>query len=779
MDRCRGTPVRQADSPAHVAHWRVALRLHATPEPCELQPDATLQSREEPDGIVWEASGDHAGFRFGTPVAQTEWPAGWYALRGRIECLDGCITLPSLHPAYKAGTPENDEDHPLPEPSASGELDALVLFRHPVSSLHFCPGVLAARFRMHDFGLRRIPRMTALWMMLKGAGQPFSLRNSLRRLARFLAASWKNGRRNATAVMFSDYLEHLRPPGLTEYDVWIRKYDTLTPSRLADLRRRAETCTGAPISILLSVQHGSIQSLRRRIDSVCGQLWGDWELCIVGDGSCSAETVGVLEEYAAREPRIRFAMANGNAVAALNRALEMATARHVAVMGDDVELRPHALLELATLRQRHPDLAIAYADEDRVDDGGRRREPYFKPAWNPDLLRSQNYIGNFSMMRTELLREVGGFRDGYGESAWHDLFLRCTERLPRHRIRRVPRVLCHRHAATTGAAAANPAANGARAVGEHLARCGIHADVEALPGPTYHVHWPLPPAWPKVSIIIPTRDRVDLLRTCIDSILAKPTWPNFEIVVVDNQSSQRTTLEYLNALQRRERERVRVLRDHAPFNYAAINNRAIEQCDGELVCLLNNDIEVITPDWLEEMAGHALRPDVGAVGAMLYYPGDTIQHAGVIIGMHGVADHLYAGRPRGWPGHGGRARVAQELSAVTGACLLVRRAVYLDAGGLDERLAVAFNDIDFCLRLRERGLHNIWTPHAEMYHHESASRGRDDTPERQARNATEIAWMCERWSGFVGADPAWNPNLSLRGTGDGLAFPPRRMPGED
>jgi GT2 family glycosyltransferase len=216
-----------------------------------------------------------------------------------------------------------------------------------------------------------------------------------------------------------------------------------------------------------------------------------------------------------------------------------------------------------------------------------------------------------------------------------------------------------------------------------------------------------------------------------------------------------------------------VLRDDAPLNYAAINNRAVAQCESELVCLVNNDVEVISPDWLEEMAGHALRPEVGAVGAMLLYPDGTIQHAGVIIGMHGVADHIYAGRPRGWSGHGGRARVAQELSAVTAACLMVRRLTYLEVGGLDERLAVAFNDVDFCLRLRERGFHNIWTPHAQLYHHESASRGRDDAPERKARYAGEIAYMRSRWTAMLREDPAYNPNLSLRTSGSELAFPPR------
>ena len=744
--------------------------------PCELQPDDTVQARTDADGVIWEVDGDHAGFRFGAPIAQSGWSAGWYALRGRIECVAGTVTLPSLQSAYVDDVAESAEEIPLPEPSTRGMLRALVLFRHPVSDLHFSPGVLAARFRIRDFSLRRVSRASALRMMLAGAGQPFAPRALLRRSTNFLAGLWKTDRRTATTAAFSDYLEHQRPRGLTDYDVWIRKYDTLTPHRLADLQRRAKICKHPTISILLPFQAGSVSALRRRVETVLAQLWDGWELCIVTNAACGAEIAELLDDYSTRDARIRVVAggAGSNAVA-FNRTLDMAGGTHAVVMSADAELRPHALLELAELCLRHPDLAFAYADEDRIDDGGRRQNPYFKPDWNPDLLRSQNYIGDFALVRAELLRDIGGLRDGLGESALHDLFLRCTERLQRRQVRHVPDVLYHRRVTTcisiSEVSAQELAHDGARVVREHLARCGVQAMVEAQPGQTFHVHWPLPSVPPKVSIVIPTRDRVELLRTCIESIRHKTTWPNYEIVIVDNQSSQPEALDYLQSL--RGRERIRLLTDDAPFNYSAINNRAVAQCDGELVCLLNNDIEVITPGWLEEMAGHALRPEVGAVGAMLYYPDGTIQHAGVIVGLHGAADHIHAGRPRGWSGQGGRARVAQELSAVTGACLLVRRAVYMDVDGMDERLAVAFNDIDFCLRLRERGLHNIWTPHAELYHHESASRGRDDTPERQARNAAEVVYMRRRWSALLQADPAWNRNLSLRGFGSGLAFPPR------
>lgn len=276
---------------------------------------------------------------------------------------------------------------------------------------------------------------------------------------------------------------------------------------------------------------------------------------------------------------------------------------------------------------------------------------------------------------------------------------------------------------------------------------------------------------PSVSLIIPTRDRLDLLRVCVGSILERTEYPDFEVVIVDNQSVECETLEYFENL--RKRHNVRVLRYDAPFNFSEINNFAAAQSRGELVGLINNDIEVTHADWLHEMASHAVRPEIGAVGAMLYYPNDTIQHAGVLLGPGGVAGHIYCGMPRGHRGQMSRALVAQEMSAVTAACLMVRRKVYEDVGGLDPELQVAFNDVDFCLRIRAAGYRNLWTPFAELYHHESATRGYEDTPEKQARFESEVKFMQSRWGEILLKDPAYNPNLTLTGTPFGLAVPPR------
>jgi GT2 family glycosyltransferase len=274
-----------------------------------------------------------------------------------------------------------------------------------------------------------------------------------------------------------------------------------------------------------------------------------------------------------------------------------------------------------------------------------------------------------------------------------------------------------------------------------------------------------------VSLIIPTRDQVELLRTCISSIFDKTDYPDFEVLIVDNQSSEPATLEYFAELA--AEPRIKVVPYDAPFNYSAINNHAAALASGQILGLVNNDIEVESAGWLQEMVSQAVREDVGAVGAMLLYPNDTIQHAGVIVGLHGIAGHVYAGLPRNHPGQMGRALLVQEMSAVTAACLLVRKSVFDQVGGLDEGLSVAFNDIDFCLRVRARGYRNLWTPHAVLYHHESASRGSEDTPEKQARFNAEIDFMQSRWGDLLLRDPSYNPNLSLGAGQFELAFPPR------
>lgn len=759
------------------ASWRVATRVRGAAE-VHLIPDQDLRPVDEGADAVWEAGSDHPRFRVDLPSPLV---AGWYRLEGYLEAIGGTIMLPCLHPQFSGEVVPGGEIA-LPDPDDRGHIGALVLFPREVAVLDFCPGLCPPPFRMHDFNLRQVSRVEALRCMLvegfEDGEQP--RKSAAERGISFIGEALSKGMQYAKDHLYRDYRLRTRSQVISGYALWTRKYDTLGENSLTELRVRAQALSeaGPLISVLVPTYNTPETWLRRCLDSVLAQVWPRWELCIADDASPDPQVLAVLEEYAGADARIRVTRreANGHISAASNTALDMAKGDFVALLDHDDELRPHALLEMVEAIVRQPDLGLLYSDEDKLDADDQRYDPYFKPDWNPDLLLSQNYVCHLSVIRTDLVREVGGFRIGFEGSQDHDLILRCVERLRDGQIHHVPKVLYHWRAIEGSTALSRDAKDyassaGVRAVDEHLRRIGSGAHVEELSHGHFRVRWPLPDPAPKVSLVIPTRDRFELLHTCVESLLATTTYANFELVVVDNQSSEADALAYLDELG--SRERVRVLRYDAPFNYSAINNWAVRQCDGELVGLVNNDIEVIAPDWLSEMASHALRAEVGAVGAMLYYPDDTIQHAGVVAGVYGVAGHIYAGMPRGYHGHGARAWVAQELSAVTGACLLVRRRVFEEVGGLDERLQVAFNDIDFCLRLREHGYHNVWTPFAELYHHESASRGSEDTEEKKARFAGEIQFMKDRWVTVLQNDPAYNPNLSLQSLNFELAFPPR------
>ncbi|WP_233523413.1 glycosyltransferase family 2 protein [Dyella solisilvae] len=549
---------------------------------------------------------------------------------------------------------------------------------------------------------------------------------------------------------------------------------------------KVETDTLHPrlISILVPTYNTPDVWLRQCLDSVLAQTYPHWELCIADDASTEPHVRRILQQYVDHDARIRITWraSNGHISAASNSALAMARGEYIALLDHDDELHPEALAVMAEAFQLNQHWRMAYSDEDKIDAKGQRYDPYFKPDWNPDLFCGQNCINHLSVYERALVNAVGGFREGLEGSQDWDLALRCIERLHREQIGHVPEVLYHWRAVQGSTAQgvgqkSYAHSAGLRAVREHLermARTGTAVtEIDGKLG-MFRVRHPLPNVVPLVSIVIPTRDRVELLRQCVDSILALTSYANYEIVIVDNQSSEAATLDYLDEVA--TNPRVRVLQHAERFNYSRINNVAVASCSGDLVCLMNNDIEVITPDWLEEMVSHALRPHVGAVGAMLYYPNGTIQHAGVITGVGGAAAHPYCGMPKGYIGQMGRACLTQEMSAVTAACLVVRRDVYLEVGGLDESFAVAFNDVDFCLRVRERGYYNIWTPFSELIHHESATRGPEDTPEKRERFAREVELLRRRWGRQLDYDPAYNRNLTLTAEPFALSFPPRPLP---
>jgi GT2 family glycosyltransferase len=542
-------------------------------------------------------------------------------------------------------------------------------------------------------------------------------------------------------------------PPEAQYQAWLRRQRR--PRQLRALRAEAARFAHRPlVSIVTPVYDVDEAWLRRCIASVQAQAYSRWELCLVDDGSTRPHVPAVLAEHAAQDPRIRTARhaENRGIIAASATALAMARGELVAFLDHDDELSPDALLEVVRVLQDGGDVDLIYSDEDKIDGQGQRVEPFFKPDWSPDLLLSMNYVCHLTVVRRALLEEVGGIRPGYEGSQDYDLLLRVTERA--RRIVHVPQVLYHWRKIPGSAAAeqnAKPYAFDAarRALTDAVRRRGIDASI-SMPFPgTYHVAYAVPDP-PHVSIVIPTRDGVDLLRTCIESIQQKTTYSSYELLVVDNGSSDPATLEYFAEV----REKHRVLPYPRPFNWSAINNFAVPHARGSVLLFMNNDMEVISPGWLEALVAHVQRPEVGVVGAKLLYPDGRLQHAGVVLGLGGIAGHGFRLLPGDARAYFHFPQVVRDVSAVTGACMMVRREVFDRLGGFDEQLRVAFNDIDFCLRASEAGHRIVYTPHAVLYHHESATRGPGHPPE-------EEAVMNRRWGQHLAEDPFYSPHLSL------------------
>lgn len=508
------------------------------------------------------------------------------------------------------------------------------------------------------------------------------------------------------------------------------------------------------ISIVMPVYNVPKEYLSKALDSVLNQYYPFWELCVCDDASTAPDVRIVLEDYAKTDKRIKvcFSARNGGIAVASNRALELATGEFIGLVDNDDEIPPDALYEVVKTLQ-DTDADLIYSDEDKLDLEGVRCEPFFKPAWSPDLLFSCNYISHFGVYRKSIIDQIGGFREGFDGSQDFDLVLRFTEKSDK--VVHIPKILYHWRKVSGSAAASNLAKPyayeaGKKALSETLQRRQIkgEATTEAHPG-FYKVKRELVSAG-KVTIIIPTRDRLALLQNCISSIEARTAYKNYEIIIVNNASREKATLEYLDQTPHK------VIHDTSPFNYSRLNNRAAREADGDYLLLLNNDIEVIGGEWLSAMIEHAQRPEVGAVGAKLLYPDNRIQHAGVILGIGGVASHAHK-LIDGYNdlGYFGFAGVIRDFSAVTAACLMIRRELFEDVGGLDEEnLAVGFNDVDLCLRLKKRGYLVVYTPYALLYHKESASRGR-------VVNRNEVSYMMTNWRNEILSDRYYNPNLTL------------------
>lgn len=685
--------------------------------------------------------------------------SGWEALSGKAARISFELSKEDMPASacmiyFDAGSGMSEHTAIGLAVDSDGKVDQVVAFPPLVGPLRLDP---IARSGLFSVGNLKVE-------ILADGECPPELLERARRMA-----AWRGGAQPAAA-----------PTVGQSYQEWIDSHEP-PASLYPELRERSKTWQHQPlVSIVMPTYNTPEKWLRKVIDSVIGQVYENWEFCIADDCSTKAEVKAVLDSYVAQDPRIKVAYrtTNGHISASSNTALELAVGEFVGLLDHDDELHPLALYCVVELINDHPDAALIYSDEDKISEEGERSDPYFKCDFNYDLFLSQNMISHFGVYKTSIMKEVGGFRTGFEGSQDYDLALRVIDRAGHHTVYHVPRALYHWRMIPESTAAgheAKPYAHIAamRALDEHLQRNNINAHTIHAPGTDAFnkVVYALPAVLPSVEIIIPTRDSADLVEQCVESVRNKSSYPNFRITIIDNGSVKQETFDLFARLQ--EDERIKVVRDDSPFNYSALNNRVALASTAEFVCLMNNDIEVINADWLEEMISVALQPKVGAVGAKLLYPDDTIQHGGVVLGVGGIASHAHKHFPNTMAGYFARARLRNAMSAVTAACLLIRQSIYNEVGGLDEQLHVAYNDIDFCLRVRKAGYRNVWTPYAELYHHESATRGAEDTPEKIERFNRESELVRQRWGDLIMNDPYYSPNLTLTADDFSFAWPSR------
>lgn len=552
-----------------------------------------------------------------------------------------------------------------------------------------------------------------------------------------------------------------------DYGEW---YDLTKPDAEELLKQRNDEFTYMPkMSVVVPVYKTPKNYLEEMLDSICSQTYGNWELCIA-DGSPQGEDVsGILAQYADKDSRIRYQVLGENRGISgnTNAAMAMADGDFIVLADHDDVLTPDALYECVKAINSGGNVDVVYSDEDKLDmDGGALFDPHFKPDFNPDLLTSVNYICHLLVVKRALAQRVGGLRQEFDGAQDYDFIFRCTEQA--EKIHHIPKVLYHWrcHQEST---ASNPESKlyafeaGARAVMAHYERMGMGAQrvEKGVDYGIYHTTFQIQDN-PLVSIIIPNKDHHKDLDLCIRSIMNRGTYKNLEFVVIENNSNQQETFQYYDQIQK-EFPQVHVVTWEREFNYSAINNFGVSHANGEYLLFLNNDTEIIAPDFIEEMLGFCQRSDVGIVGARLLYQDDTIQHAGVVVGFGGIAGHTFIGLHKAENSYFHRAVCAQNYSAVTAACLMTKKTLFKQAGEFSEELAVAFNDIDYCMKIRTLGKLVVYAPYALLYHYESKSRGLEDTPEKVARFNREIAIFAGKWPEILkNGDPYYNPNLTLR-----------------
>ena len=553
-------------------------------------------------------------------------------------------------------------------------------------------------------------------------------------------------------------------PEEVPYGPW---YEAYVPDESELEKQRKHRFTYEPlISVAVPAFRTPETFLIQMMKSLLAQTYSNWELCIANGSPEDTVMKGILEEYMKKDSRIRVSELTENKGIAgnTNAALEMAEGEFVGLLDHDDLLAPNALYEVVKALEADRELDAVYTDEDKVTtELDEHFQPHLKPDFNLDLLRSNNYICHFFVVRRSVVKKAGGFRQEFDGAQDHDFIFRCVETA--RRVGHIPEILYHwrTHKAST---ADNPASKmyafdaGKRAIEAHLQRTDTEGVVTHTPDlGFFRVKYPVQ-GNPLVSIIIPNKDEKETLKDCIESIRKKTEYENYEIITVENNSTTEEIFQYYKELS--QDPRIRLLRWKKEFNYSAINNYGVSHARGEYLIFLNNDVKIITPGWIKEMLGVCQRPEVGAVGVKLIYPDNTIQHAGCVIGIGGIAGHMFVDMPANRTGYLHKASILQDMSAVTAACMMMKRTAFEEAGGFTEKLAVAFNDVDLCLKVRKNEKLIVYDPYVQLYHMESKTRGAEDSTEKVRRFQEEIEYMRCQWIDILKkGDPYYNKNLSL------------------
>ena len=563
------------------------------------------------------------------------------------------------------------------------------------------------------------------------------------------------GRKGTTKGINNRYKELIHKDEAKLYLQWIKNNEKLA--------KREEIFSYNPlVSIVMLTYNTDPKWLKKAIDSVLNQSYQNWELCIVDDASTLVSSLEFLKKYENQDKRIHvtYRRENGHISKVFNSALSLSTGEYISFLYHTDELSSFALYEMIKAINYNENLKLIYSDEDKIDENGKRFNPHFKSSWNPDMFFSQNYLSSLSLVKKEIIDNTLGFRVGYEGAEYYDMLLQCLKFIKPKEIHHIAKILYHKRAIEGRSSVAKNyiSDGGIKALKDYFKNDNRVLVEKGLLDNTYKVIYKIMNE-PLVSIIIPTKNNYSLLQKCIESILGKTEYQNYEIIIVDNQTTQLDALNYLNKLN--TMTKIKVLKYDKPFNYSAINNYAVEEASGKFVAFLNNDIEVITKTWLSEMLGQAQRKEIGIVGAKLYYPDMTIQHAGVVLGIGGVAGHVHKHFDADAYGYFSRLQIIQNYSALTAACIVLKKDIFLEVNGFEEELLVTFNDIDLSLKVLEKGYRNLWTPYAQLIHHESKSRGQEDIPIKKKRFENERSFMKNKWQRKLLEDKCYNQNLTL------------------